>query len=61
MSEELKPCPFCGGRAVESETHAAQHWWYSVECLLCGAEITEAVAAEAITAWNTRTPSEVTP
>lgn len=33
MREELKPCPFCGGRAVY-DTNGNERW---VICLKCGA------------------------
>lgn len=56
MTQELKPCPFCGG-----EAHVlAQHWddgshvWW-VECAACGAEGMRCDDGQhAIDAWNTR-------
>lgn len=46
MSDELKPCPFCGGKAGEAM------WRGHVGCLneLCGAHH----ANLPIAAWNTR-------
>ena len=51
--EALKPCPFCGG-----EASPVQHFWWTVQCKTCGgAEGPGAESqAEAIAAWNTRTP-----
>lgn len=50
MSEELKPCPFCGGEAQTGKSYSG---FYSVECMNCGMQSgyydTE---SEAITAWN---------
>lgn len=67
MSEELKPCPFCGARAV------AQGIWgdrrMSVRCMACDAsgpstDTVPEVCIEphrfvqaAIAAWNTRAPA----
>ena len=33
MSEELKPCPFCGCRA---EINFYYDCYYSVQCVVCG-------------------------
>ena len=59
---ELKPCPFCGGEAVEFtwKHDLSNSYMAVVRCDVCkvraergfGAE--EAVKAEAIEAWNTR-------
>ncbi len=35
MNETLKPCPFCGGNAIFSQTEMAG--LYSIECEKCGA------------------------
>ena len=67
MSEKLKPCPFCGGKAsMESGRYEMDDDMFSfahVECLSCGAcgsgfteaekpvESLEALAADA---WNRR-------
>jgi len=54
IMEELKPCPFCGGKAVILKENM-----YSVRCNSCfiGTDFcfTE---QEAITAWNRRTTNE---
>lgn len=52
MSEELKPCPFCGGEAIlEWEGDS-----YVISCKECNAEITfEQTRKSAIKAWNRRT------
>ena len=50
MSEELKPCPFCGG--VAEELGSCVHW---ISCADCRAEsYTYDTLEEAIEAWNRR-------
>ena len=54
---ELKPCPFCGG---EAHTYKNNLWHVACErahngCVTMSAFITE---AEAVEAWNTRTPEQ---
>ncbi len=50
MSEELKPCPFCGGEAIRGT--------FNVWCGSCRAETdkddTDVTDQDVITAWNTR-------
>lgn len=52
---ELKPCPFCGGKAkVASGIHEGgkYHW---VECTECyGRSVGNSLEDEAISAWNRR-------
>ena len=52
MTEKLKPCPFCGGKA-EALGGVNTHWISCVDC------ITESAAydtlEEAVKAWNRRT------
>lgn len=64
MSEKLKPCPFCGGKARleaidfddDYPTNLSEVIWW-VMCTKCGAhtdEYSTPTEAEAIAAWNTR-------
>lgn len=63
MSDELKPCPFCGDEALidrvdEGADYRPWYWW-TVHCsnrdCVCDALCHEYEAeAEAIAAWNTR-------
>lgn len=55
---ELLPCPFCGARA-EVEYNNGMAWWEAVcEGATCHAGIIgEVTAADAIAAWNRRTPT----
>lgn len=48
--EELKPCPFCGGKARAHDTIQ----WSLVSCDECSAEIRGYTKDEAIEAWNRR-------
>lgn len=56
-SQDLLPCPFCGGEANFQEEHA-NHW--RVVCMSCGVRHTALVVREAdprpklVAAWNTR-------
>lgn len=58
--KELKPCPFCGGKArleAIDFDDGDSTWW--VLCSVCGAETDEysggtEAAADAIKAWNNR-------
>jgi len=63
MSEELKPCPFCGGKA--DSHYYTSIWWaedkkeYHIECRNEGCEVFVgthgfATGIEAIKAWNKR-------
>lgn len=57
MSEELKPCPFCGGEAacIEDGSHSTA-WEIGCYNGQCAAEpsVWEPRKEVAITAWNTR-------
>jgi Lar family restriction alleviation protein len=55
MATELKPCPFCGGRA-ETDYGYYDYNWHGVHCVDCGAYVCTAEdgSQEAIEAWNRR-------
>lgn len=57
---ELKPCPFCGGKAelikgYNPPVHAVGVDPYIVKCSCCDAKIIGSVKFRAIKAWNQRT------
>lgn len=67
MSQDLKPCPFCGGTNGQDEQGETYRWrkWRCNDCGACGPEercnmtgagrAGEAEARQiALTAWNTR-------
>lgn len=66
MTNELKPCPFCGGEAsmVETEDNDHQVTMAWVECLNCGVETAAVVVPEsgiiatASLLWNTRSETK---
>lgn len=62
MSEELKPCPFCGGKAALRMSWMADgHRYRSVECVECGATTPgnySEVGDQSVWDWNTRTPEQ---
>lgn len=52
--DKLKPCPFCGCRAVPTRTLAGVEWW-SVECMTCTAKVDDPNSKQdAAKVWNTR-------
>lgn len=54
MSNELLPCPFCGGEAF---TYSMETWWVSHACDCLGKYVGTkeyATETEAVAAWNTR-------
>lgn len=55
--EALKPCPFDQGEARWHLTFIDNDDWGWVECLKCGASGRHNYRADAIAAWNTRSPS----
>jgi Lar family restriction alleviation protein len=65
MSDDLKPCPFCGGEAYFAVGKIVDgKYWHYVECVQCGAmgpyvkyaDHNIAVKPANALAWNTRTP-----
>ena len=57
MSNELKPCPFCGGTELEKEKYCDLiGWLYRVRCKNCPTVMIESLAdmEDAIKKWNTR-------
>ena len=59
MTEELKPCPFCGGGAVK---HYDKEAGVDVYCQSCEAGINwRDTRSDAITAWNARATPKVKP
>ena len=63
---ELKPCPFCGGKAVLEPYKARKGYEATIQCnggcIVYMTTITYDTAEEAIETvikrWNTRTPKE---
>lgn len=52
---KLKPCPFCGGEAVEKVTGPAHSRKYEVVCSVCGCKTGKTVASPChVRAWNAR-------
>ena len=49
-SEELKPCPFCGGEA----TIFPEGDYHEVTCNDCGVFVDGHTYEDAVSAWNTR-------
>lgn len=59
-NEKLLPCPFCGTENVEGYRPALSNAW-AVHCDDCDFKGPHAYSkAEAIAAWNTRAPAELT-
>jgi len=64
MSEQLKPCPFCGKEDVEIvEIRNPDVWWdsnlrgehcFAIICTWCNATIKEENRGEVIKMWNRR-------
>jgi len=74
MTAPIKPCPFCGGEAAPNTVRYSdpmrrngltQEVFHGVNCIYCGVCNRGTVGflkeADAITAWNTRTPAPVEP
>lgn len=50
-NEELKPCPFCGGKAVfrvrsNKSSHYSAGFDFEVKCVNCGAKLPKLYTAE---------------
>ena len=59
MSDKLKPCPFCGGKAI---IDGCDDTLWSVICKKCAASIDyNETKQEAIEAWNRRVQPTFTP
>jgi len=55
MSNELKPCPFCGGTKLHETSNGVENMF--LECEECGADgPAEMTRAKMIAAWNRRAP-----
>ncbi len=59
--DELKPCPFCGGKAISWTFTECGFARSSVHCDDCNIRYYRRTEAEAIEAWNTRTPPKEDP
>lgn len=51
--DELKPCPFCGGEAIESEPIDRSPYW-RIRCRKCSASIGGTHRRMNREAWNRR-------
>jgi Lar family restriction alleviation protein len=51
---ELKPCPFCGGRAEFNKTFVEGSTKGWVQCTHCGVHFITKESDEVIAAWNMR-------
>lgn len=62
MSNELKPCPFCGGKAALHMSWMGDgHRYSAVECVECGATTPgnySEVGDQSVWDWNVRTPEQ---
>lgn len=52
MSDELLPCPFCGG--TEQKVKSSGRWGWFVSCKCCAVGPSAGSRDEAIDAWNRR-------
>ena len=51
MSESLKPCPFCGGKAMfltitNKSSHSAVGVMFKIKCMKCGTELPKSYECE---------------
>lgn len=49
--DKLKPCPFCGGKAIYAGLRGKN---YEICCLDCPAFIVDRTIEDAVKAWNKR-------
>ena len=55
MTEKLKPCPFCGGRAFIATYYPhTDNQFYCIECSECGIQSAPDNIDELVTFWNNR-------
>ena len=55
MTEQLKPCPFCGGEAEYTDLSLFSDYdRHKIACLDCLAEIEDRTSGNVIVQWNTR-------
>lgn len=60
MSNELLPCPFCGGNDLELSQHDKSSLFVWVHCNSCGADGTPSEEGEeSVNLWNTRNVGNV--
>lgn len=54
--EELKPCPFCGGKAriMMEEEDLPDESFHNIYCTSCGVQFWTKSKTDAIEAWNRR-------
>lgn len=61
---ELKPCPFCGGKAglklitTDAIAMMPKIHWHKVSCMKCGASVEATESTKAIEAWNRRVDND---
>jgi Lar family restriction alleviation protein len=62
-SEELLPCPFCGGRAnvYKNEVDFITKWSVGCGDCNCNMDVCEDTPADAAVEWNTRAPAQSAP
>ena len=54
MTEQLKPCPLCGGKRLRIDFwEQPNHYYWYISCL-CGAQLQMSTREAVIEKWNTR-------
>ena len=65
MNDKLKPCPFCGGKAILSGSHTVADETFELRFVFCESCCTEtrlySTKQKAIDAWNRRVQLTFTP